>query len=130
MKQTSDELLIALEALRNRPIVEESRDFAYRWARSRARVRSAVLATTGAIAVAGLIAFAILGPPELSTGQSAKNVLATGVGETRSIALEDGSRIVLDTNSRVRVAFTPGARDVQLLEGQARPGQEPSWPSA
>jgi transmembrane sensor len=119
LKQTSDELSVALEALRNRPIVEESRDFAHQWGRSRARARSLVLATTGTIAVAGLIAFAILGPPELSTNQSARNELGTGVGETRQITLEDGSRIVLDTNSRVQVTFTADARDVQLLEGRA-----------
>jgi transmembrane sensor len=49
----------------------------------------------------------------------AKNLIETGIEETRVVALEDGSRIVLDRQSRLRVAFTPAARDVELLDGQA-----------
>jgi transmembrane sensor len=48
-----------------------------------------------------------------------KTVFATGVGETRPLVLDDGSRILLDTQSRLRVVFTAGARDIELLEGQA-----------
>jgi transmembrane sensor len=33
--------------------------------------------------------------------------------------LDDGSRVLLDTRSRLRVAFTADARDIELLEGQA-----------
>jgi len=35
------------------------------------------------------------------------------------LALDDGSRVVLDTSSRLRVAYTSAARDVELLGGQA-----------
>lgn len=49
----------------------------------------------------------------------AKNLIATRTGETRPLELEDGSRIVLDTQSRLRVSYTAGARDIDLLAGQA-----------
>jgi transmembrane sensor len=51
---------------------------------------------------------------------SIKNVIETGVGETRVVALEDGSRIVLDTKSRLRIAFTANTRGIELLDGQAQ----------
>jgi transmembrane sensor len=44
---------------------------------------------------------------------------ATYIGERRSITLEDGSTIDLNARSKVRVRFSPGERDVELLEGQA-----------
>jgi transmembrane sensor len=44
---------------------------------------------------------------------------ATDIGERRSITLEDGSTIDLNARSKVRVRFSDGERDVELLEGQA-----------
>jgi transmembrane sensor len=44
---------------------------------------------------------------------------ATDIGERRSITLEDGSTIDLNARSMVRVRFSKGERDVELLEGQA-----------
>jgi transmembrane sensor len=44
---------------------------------------------------------------------------ATDIGERRSITLEDGSTIDLNARSKVRVRFSNGERDVELLEGQA-----------
>ena len=49
----------------------------------------------------------------------AQNLFATVTGETRPLELADGSRIVLDTQSRLRVSYTDGARDIDLLAGQA-----------
>lgn len=43
----------------------------------------------------------------------------SGVGERRSLALEDGSRIELSTDSAISVAFSATARRVTLLRGQA-----------
>jgi transmembrane sensor len=43
----------------------------------------------------------------------------TGIGEQRSITLEDGSVVELNARSRLRVSFTPRQRSVELLEGQA-----------
>jgi transmembrane sensor len=122
MKPESDDLSSALEQLRNRPIVTESRDYARRWERSRARadsLRTAIIGPVGAIAAACATAWIIFGPMPLMVGPAAKDFIATGVGETRAIALDDGSRIVLDTDSRLRVVFTAAARDVELLDGRA-----------
>jgi len=44
---------------------------------------------------------------------------STDIGERRSITLEDGSTIDLNARSKVRVKFSKGERDVELLEGQA-----------
>jgi transmembrane sensor len=43
----------------------------------------------------------------------------TGIGEQRSITLEDGSVVELNARSRLRVSFTAQQRSVELLEGQA-----------
>lgn len=43
----------------------------------------------------------------------------TGIGEQRSIILEDGSLVQLNARSRLRVRFTEKRRSVDLLEGQA-----------
>jgi transmembrane sensor len=115
-----DELSVALEGLRNRPVVTESRAYARRWERSSARaasLRRSVFGPAGALLVVGIVA--CFGYVELSASNSAKNVVATHVGETRAVALDDGTRIVLDTGSRAKVNFSATARDVELLEGQA-----------
>lgn len=46
-------------------------------------------------------------------------IYATGVGERRPVVLADGSRVTLDTASRVRVAFSGRERRVDLDFGQA-----------
>jgi transmembrane sensor len=43
----------------------------------------------------------------------------TSIGELRSITLEDGSVVELNTQSRVRTHFTPTERRVELLSGEA-----------
>jgi len=43
----------------------------------------------------------------------------TNVGEMRSITLEDGSVVELNTRSKLRARFTAAERDVQLLAGEA-----------
>ncbi|HEV7287956.1 FecR family protein [Sphingomonas sp.] len=44
---------------------------------------------------------------------------ATAVGEQKVAVLEDGSRIALNTNSRVDIDFTPGTRTIRLDHGEA-----------
>lgn len=44
---------------------------------------------------------------------------ATDVGELRTVQLEDGSRVTLDTDSRVQVRLGPDLRSVTLVRGQA-----------
>lgn len=45
--------------------------------------------------------------------------LKTGIGERRTVALDDGSVLTLDADSAVAVAFTAGERRVRLTEGRA-----------
>jgi transmembrane sensor len=122
VKPTSDELSAALEALRDRPIVTESRNYAHQWAQERTRAasrRKYVLGPIGAIAVMGAVAWVVFGLQWTPVNSVAKSRFQTQIGETRPIDLEDGSRILLDTQSRVRVDYTATARDVELLEGRA-----------
>jgi len=44
---------------------------------------------------------------------------ATGTGEQQSVALADGSRVILNTASQLGVSFTGAERRVELIEGQA-----------
>jgi transmembrane sensor len=44
----------------------------------------------------------------------------TAIGEQRSVTLADGSEIVLNTNSEVRVTLTRAERHIDLLRGEAR----------
>lgn len=48
-----------------------------------------------------------------------RGVYETGVGEQRTVQLADGSRVQLDTASRLRVRFTGEQRHIELSEGQA-----------
>jgi hypothetical protein len=43
----------------------------------------------------------------------------TAIGETRSIALSDGSTVELSTSSAISVNFTPQRRQITLLSGEA-----------
>jgi transmembrane sensor len=79
--------------------------------------------TTGrARAAAALIGVAfLLGVAwELSPYAYVRGQYRTGIGEQRIIDLEDHSTIALDAATRLRVRYTPDARVVELLEGQAQ----------
>ena len=43
----------------------------------------------------------------------------TGIGERRVIHLDDGSALTMNTQSHVRVWYTRGLRDLQLMDGEA-----------
>ncbi|WP_418319620.1 FecR family protein [Piscinibacter sakaiensis] len=48
-----------------------------------------------------------------------RGVYDTEVGEQRSIVLEDGTRVSLNTSTRVRVDIQPGSRRVEVEAGEA-----------
>lgn len=54
----------------------------------------------------------------------------TAVGEHRELRLDDGSRVTLDTGSRLEVAFTPRCRALRLVRGQAlfQVAHNRAWP--
>jgi transmembrane sensor len=68
-----------------------------------------------AAAVAGIVVSAIAGV-WLHTRAA---LYATGVGERRTLTLDDGSVVTLDSRSRIRVQYRDGARLIALQAGQA-----------
>jgi transmembrane sensor len=56
--------------------------------------------------------------------------VTTGIGEQRTLALEDGTRVYLNTNSRAVVHYDKHARRVDLEKGEAlfEVAKRPDWP--
>ena len=48
------------------------------------------------------------------------DVYVTGIGESRALTLPDGSRVTMDAQSRIRVAYRERERFIVLEKGQAR----------
>jgi transmembrane sensor len=93
-----------------RPAVPDSRP---RW---RGVVAAAALATV--LLVVGVVWFQQAG------------VIATAVGEQRQLVLEDGTRIFLNTDTRLAVKYDQGARRVELRSGEAlfNVARRSDWP--
>jgi transmembrane sensor len=55
---------------------------------------------------------------------------ATAIGEQRTVILEDGTRVFLNTNSRAVVHYDRQARGVELVRGEAvfEVAKRPDWP--
>jgi transmembrane sensor len=71
-------------------------------------------------AIAASVAFVMLGSAAIYLIQMrSAATYVTGIGEQRSVRLEDGSTIELNSRSRLRVDFSDAQRTVELLEGQA-----------
>jgi transmembrane sensor len=68
---------------------------------------------------AGVLAAAVATTLLLRSGLPSRQTYITGVGETRPILLPDGSKVLLDSKSRLRVSYTAAVRNVELLQGQA-----------
>lgn len=66
-------------------------------------------AALAATLIGGVSATLVLRPPTYSTG----------VGETFSARLDDGSRVTLNTDTLVRVRYRKGERRIELVRGQA-----------
>lgn len=92
---------------------------AYRALRARppAWRRPWAVASAAVLILAGVLGYRMLLMPE--TGTAAHPLaLQTAIGERREMALEDGSRIMLDTDSAVEVAFEPDTRVLKLQRGR------------
>lgn len=84
--------------------------------RARTALVSAAIAMAAAICVA---AFLPLSGWLAPTPVDEPVVYFSQLGETRTVTLEDGSIITLNTNSRVDVRYSDGFRDVELVRGEA-----------
>jgi transmembrane sensor len=74
--------------------------------------RKAMLWTGGAMAAATLVALGVTMP-------AAGAVISTARGEIRLVPLKDGSTVLLNTDSSIRVKDDANARFVTLLKGEA-----------
>lgn len=54
-----------------------------------------------------------------STRQPTSNLYTTATGERRTLVLQDGSHVTLDTDTRLSVAFSPRTRQLTLIHGRA-----------
>lgn len=70
------------------------------------------------IAVAAGLAAAVVGLAGHQAWLLRGDVYETGIGEVRRIALEDGSAVTLNSDSRAAVRFEPGLRTVRLTRGE------------
>ena len=89
------------------------------WLRQKIHIAAASL---GAAALLGVVSVGLLrsgGPLAISTAAQAA-VYATTVGEIRSVRLADGSTVILDTATRLRVQLSGGDRRLDLDQGRAR----------
>ncbi len=61
---------------------------------------------------------------------SIAGIYKTAVGEQATITLRDGSEIILNTDSEMRVAFTNSEREIELSHGEAlfNVKSSPTWP--
>lgn len=101
------------------PEIMAAREAALRRARSGKRaVRLAPRMKVAASFAAGLLLLAAWGGWRWTEAQP--DVYRTGLGERRTIALEDGSVVALDSSTEVRVRYTEEARRLELISGQAR----------
>jgi len=87
--------------------------------------RPALLPALGALALVAVLAFALT-RPFLSDGSGLEDhsaitrTMTTQIGEVRTARLDDGSTIILDTNSQVSVQLSDASRRIDLRRGRAR----------
>ena len=114
LNQTIDELVAAANAdvvtldATNKPRMHRSKNYRTR------RTWQATAAILLSITFAGGVWFT----QDKASGTDDPSSYQTTLGEQRSIALDDGSVIVLNTLSNVRVHYTDGERRVALLAGE------------
>lgn len=103
--------------LRRRPIEE-----VVSWERPGFRISF----SRAALAGAAVTAFAVIGTVLFLQGSG----ITTGIGEQRTLALEDGSRVYLNTNTQAIVQYDKDARRIELKRGEAlfEVTKRPNWP--
>ncbi|HTX04752.1 MAG TPA: FecR domain-containing protein [Steroidobacteraceae bacterium] len=81
--------------------------------------RSSRVRVAGWAAAAGFLLAGLATALFLRSAAPVPQLYATGVGARRLIVLPDGSKVLLDSKSRLRVSYTAATRNVELLQGQA-----------
>ncbi|GAB3282982.1 FecR family protein [Parahaliea aestuarii] len=73
----------------------------------------------GALAVAATALLAVVLLPQLQPEPPTRHQFQTALGERRTVTLEDGSQITLNTNTRVSAELGESVRRVVLQDGEA-----------
>jgi transmembrane sensor len=71
------------------------------------------------VAASLLIAALVTGWVFWSVRQPTSNLYTTATGERRTLVLQDGSHVTLDTDTQLSVAFSPRTRQLTLIHGRA-----------
>lgn len=110
-----------LEKLRDEPSVLAIREAARRRASMRALWSSMRVAAVACclVLVGASVSHVMPSPPPPRVAAVLATSYATVVGERRSLQLEDGSTVILDTDSAIHVAFSRAARNIVLERGRA-----------
>jgi transmembrane sensor len=95
-------------ALRHAALADARKSAARRWAPRLPRMAAGI--------AAGVVLAATAGGAWLLSPTTYR----TDIGERRVVTLQDGSRISLDAASVVKVRYSRGARELELVRGQAR----------
>lgn len=85
------------------------------------RPRAFGFALAASLAAAIVVSVVMLGPRLLPGSPEQETMLfAAALGEIKEIKLPDGSRLILDSGSRVETDFTKSERSLKLREGRVR----------
>jgi transmembrane sensor len=90
-----------------------------RWRLSTFQARESSAGRRGVRAVAAAAALMIIGVAGWFVVDRELNTYRTGVGEIRSVVLQDGSTMTLNTNTAIRVSFNGRERLVDLKRGES-----------
>jgi transmembrane sensor len=101
------------------PLPRSGRDVPPREGRQGAKQAVRWLPRAGWLAVAASLFGALVGGSLLVEQILPARTYSTDVGERRSVHLPDGSTVLLDSRSSLRVDFTAATRQVALVHGQA-----------
>jgi transmembrane sensor len=85
--------------------------------RAKSRSRHGKSIQRNGLLAAGIAAISLAG--WWAFGSLSWHTYTTGVGEQRTLELEDGSLVTLNTNSRLKVRFKRTSRILQLVSGEA-----------
>lgn len=117
-------MLETLRAASSRPALRAIRDAALQQRARRFSLAGAIAAAI-TLTITSVFGFQALQTHSESVAQQRAALAApsrafvTAIGEQRTVTLEDGTSVILNTQSRLETHFTAGRRDVTLVAGQA-----------
>jgi transmembrane sensor len=108
----AEAVLFRLERLNGASLDEASFENAHPSGWNRRRL---ILAGSAAASVAAAIGVALHLPERVQ-----ESTFSTAIGQIREVVLTDGSIVILNTDTKIRVQFSEAVRDISLLRGEAQ----------